>query len=53
MYVGVNTMAGEEVRRTIAAAITEVLNDSLENVANAFVSKSGAQKVILDLLFDC
>lgn len=37
----------------ITAAITEVLNDSLENVAHAFVSKSDAQKVILDLLFGC
>lgn len=31
----------------ITAAITEVLNDSLENVAHAFVSKAEMQKVKL------
>ena len=29
----------------ITAAITEVLNDSLENVAHSFVSKAEMQKV--------
>ena len=31
----------------ITAAITEVLNDSLENVANSFVSKAEMQKVVI------
>lgn len=35
----------------ITAAITEVLNDSLENVAHAFVSKAESQKVTLHHLF--
>lgn len=33
----------------ITAAITEVLNDSLENVAHTFVSKGEMQKVSLCL----
>jgi hypothetical protein len=31
----------------ITAAITEVLNDSLENVAYSFVSKAEMQKVVI------
>ena len=31
----------------ITAAITEVLNDSLENVSHAFVSRAESQKVLL------
>ena len=36
----------------ITAAITEVLNDSLENVAHCFVSKAGMQKVVILFEFD-
>ena len=35
----------------ITAAITEVLNDSLENVAHSFVSKAEMQKVRLLFIF--
>lgn len=35
----------------ITAAITEVLNDSLENVAHSFVSKAEMQKVRLQFIF--
>lgn len=35
----------------ITAAITEVLNDSLENVAQTFVSKADLQKVSYFLFF--
>ncbi|KAF5951470.1 hypothetical protein HYC85_009414 [Camellia sinensis] len=36
----------------ITAAITEVLNDSLENVAHSFVSKAEMQKVRTDMLHE-
>ena len=36
----------------ITAAITEVLNDSLENVAHSFVSKAEMQKVAILFEFD-
>jgi Protein of unknown function (DUF1640) len=35
----------------ITKSITEVLNDSLENVATSFVSKGEMQRVIWILLF--
>ena len=35
----------------ITAAITEVLNDSLENVSHSFVSKGEMQKVFSPLVF--
>lgn len=37
----------------ITDAITEVLNDSLENVSHSVVTKGEMQKVCLLLLFDC
>jgi len=33
----------------ITSAITEVLNDSLENVSESFVSKAEMQKVIVSI----
>lgn len=34
----------------ITSAITEVLNDSLENVSESFVSKAEMQKVVLSVM---
>lgn len=37
----------------ITAAITEVLNDSVENVSQSFVSKAEMQKVFFLFIFLC
>lgn len=37
----------------ITAAITEVLNDSLENVSQSFVSKAEMQRVSISCLLLC